>query len=173
MRLNFEILTSNSKYFSRIWKNCFQSRKWTYDRLFQNSDLFDFGTIHLRRRQIFDPYPPTIDIPAKCLWRGFLILMYCDLWTPPPKTCWHLKWMVPMENFYNDLIIINLYTLLYHNINPTKHFSNFFAVTWAWSVKVQFFFFFCCNIRLREQLIIFFYIIKFWNTVFSKNIFVD
>ena len=28
------------------------------------------GTIHLRRRQIFtifDPYPPTIDIPAKCL----------------------------------------------------------------------------------------------------------
>ena len=29
-----------------------------------------FGTIHLRRRQIFtiiDPYPPTIGIPAKCL----------------------------------------------------------------------------------------------------------
>ena len=28
------------------------------------------GTIHLRRRQIFtifDPYPPTIGIPAKCL----------------------------------------------------------------------------------------------------------
>ena len=63
------------------------------------------GTIHLRRRQIFtifDPYPPTIGIPAKCLWRGFLILMYCDLWTigtwgypSPPKTCRRLKWMVP------------------------------------------------------------------------------
>ena len=29
-----------------------------------------FGTIHLRRRQIFtifDPFPPTIGIPAKCL----------------------------------------------------------------------------------------------------------
>ena len=42
------------------------------------------GTIHLRRRQIFtifDPYPPTIGIPAKCLWRGFFILMYCDLLT--------------------------------------------------------------------------------------------
>ena len=40
------------------------------------------GTIHLRRRQvfmIFYPYPPTIGIPAKCLLRGFLILMYCDL----------------------------------------------------------------------------------------------
>ena len=64
-------------------------------------------TIHLRRRQIFtnfDPYPPTICIPAKCLWRGFLILMYCDLWTigtwghpSPPKTCWRLKWMVPFD----------------------------------------------------------------------------
>ena len=46
--------------------------------------IFTLGTIHLRRRQIFtifDPYPPTIGIPAKCLWRGFLILMYCDLWT--------------------------------------------------------------------------------------------
>ena len=38
----------------------------------------------------FWPLPPTIGIPAKCLWRGFLILVYCDLWplahgdTPPP-----------------------------------------------------------------------------------------
>ena len=61
-------------------------------------------TIHFRRRQIFpifDPYPPTIGIPSR-LWRGFLILMYCDLWTistwrhpSSPKTCWCLKWMVP------------------------------------------------------------------------------
>ena len=47
--------------------------------------MYILGTIHLRRWQIFtifDPYPPTIGIPAKCfLWRGFLILMYCDLWT--------------------------------------------------------------------------------------------
>ena len=51
------------------------------------------GTIHLRRRQIFtifDPYPPTIGIPAKCLWRRFLILMYCDLSTI--ETCWRLGW---------------------------------------------------------------------------------
>ena len=27
---------------------------------------------------ITTPYTPTIGIPAKCLWRGFLILMYCD-----------------------------------------------------------------------------------------------
>ena len=43
-----------------------------------------WGTIHLRRRQIFtifDPYPAIIGIPAKCLQRGFLILMCCDLWT--------------------------------------------------------------------------------------------
>ena len=43
-----------------------------------------YGTIHLRRWQIFkifDPYPPTIGIPAKCLWRGFLILKCCDLLT--------------------------------------------------------------------------------------------
>ena len=63
------------------------------------------GTIHIRRRQIFtifDPFPPTIGIPAKCLWGEFLILLYCDLWTigtwghpSPPKTCWRLKWMVP------------------------------------------------------------------------------
>ena len=67
---------------------------------------FAQGTIRLRRRQIFtifDPHPPTIGIPAKCLWRRFLILMYCDLLTigtwghpSPPKTCWRLKWMVPI-----------------------------------------------------------------------------
>ena len=40
---------------------------------FQSKQLniaFQLGTIHLRRRQIFtifDPYPPTIGIPAKCL----------------------------------------------------------------------------------------------------------
>ena len=60
---------------------------------------------HPWRRQIFtifDPYPSTTSIPAKCLWRGFLILIYCDLLTigprghpSPPKTCWRLKWMVP------------------------------------------------------------------------------
>ena len=45
------------------------------------------GTIQLRRWQvfrIFDPYPPSIGIPASCLWRGFLILMYCDLSTIGP-----------------------------------------------------------------------------------------
>ena len=69
------------------------------------------GTIDLRRRQIFmifDPYLPTIGIPAKCLWRGFLMFMYCELLTigtwghpSPPKTCWRLKWMVPYVIFQN------------------------------------------------------------------------
>ena len=53
----------------------------------------------------FWPLPPTIGIPAKCLWWGFFILMYLyDLLTigmsghpSPPKTCWHLKWMVPFH----------------------------------------------------------------------------
>ena len=34
------------------------------------SKLINYGTIHLRRRQIltiFDPYPPIIDSPEKCL----------------------------------------------------------------------------------------------------------
>ena len=51
---------------------------------FSFSQSIHKGTIHLRRRQIFtifDPYPPTIGIPAKCFWRGFLILMYCDFST--------------------------------------------------------------------------------------------
>ena len=51
---------------------------------FRKNKISSLGTIHLRRRQIFmifDPYHPTIGIPAKCLWRVFLILMYCDLST--------------------------------------------------------------------------------------------
>ena len=74
--------------------------------------LISLGTIHLRRRQIFtifDPYPPTIGILAKCLWRRFFILMYCDLSTIgnqegppyPPKTCRRLKWMVPYRSDNN------------------------------------------------------------------------
>ena len=54
----------------------------------------------------FWPLPPTIDIPSKCLWRGFLILMFCDLWTigtwghpSLSKACWRLKWMVPFSKF--------------------------------------------------------------------------
>ena len=82
---------------------------------------FVFGTIHLRRRQIFtifDPYLPTIGIPAKCLWRGFLIHMYCDLLTigtwgqPSPLrhadvlNGWSLSWFsgylygVPAEKYW-------------------------------------------------------------------------
>ena len=82
------------------------------------------GTIHLRCWQIFtifDPYPPTIGIPEKCLWRGFLILMYCDLlpigtWghPSPPKTCWRLKWMVPKGDPYEMT-----------NINFVRSCSNF------------------------------------------------
>ena len=51
------------------------------------------GTVHLRRRQIFmifDPYPPTIGIPTKCLWRVFWSLCTVTFQpsahgdTPPP-----------------------------------------------------------------------------------------
>ena len=57
------------------------------------SEFFWYGTIHLRHRQIFtifDPYPPTIGIPAKCYEGDFWSLCtvtfrpsaYVD--TPPP-----------------------------------------------------------------------------------------
>jgi len=95
------------------------------------------GTIHLRRRQIFtifDPYPPTIGIPAKCLWRGFLILMYCDLWTigtwghpSPPKTCWRLKWMVPNLDFElrsNNLISFSFQIIIWDVHVIKNHFAN-------------------------------------------------
>ena len=42
----------------------------------------------------------TISIPAECLWRGFLIFMYCDLWTigtwghPSPLRHADVLWMV-------------------------------------------------------------------------------
>ena len=52
------------------------------------------GTIHLRRRQIFtifDPYPPTISIPAKAYEVDFLSLCTVTFQplahgdTPPPQ----------------------------------------------------------------------------------------
>ena len=44
--------------------------RYEFCRISDQLSKFYFGTIHLRRRQIFtifDPYPPTIGIPAKCL----------------------------------------------------------------------------------------------------------
>ena len=92
-------------------------------------------TIHLRRRQIFtifDPYPPTIGIPAKCLWRGFLILMYCDLLTigiwghpSPPKTCWRLKWMVPIMKSRDQMSVL---LPVVGNFGTTQHFAFSYAL---------------------------------------------
>ena len=70
----------------------------------------------------FWPLPPTIGIRAKCLWRGFLILMYCDLLTigtwghpSPPKTCWRLKWMVPKSlSLKYNIIFTNQITITFH-----------------------------------------------------------
>ena len=66
---------------------CFLGKKimlWWYFLTSPVGNSIWKGTIHLRRWQsfmIFDPYPPTIGIPAKCLWGKFFILMSCDLWT--------------------------------------------------------------------------------------------
>ena len=90
------------------------------------------GTIHSRRRQIFtifDPYPPTIGIPAKCLWRGFLILMYCDLLTistwehpsPPPKTCWRLVMDSPTISVKSKYLFRKILLKYYKNLD--KQFS--------------------------------------------------
>ena len=89
MKRSKEFQDALSYFYS--WKLRYQS---VFSFLFLNIKLWLFrligmfccsqGTIHLRRRQIltiFDPYPPTIRIPANCLWRGFLILMYYDLLT--------------------------------------------------------------------------------------------
>ena len=96
------------------------------------------GTIHLRSRQIFtilDPYPPTVSIPAKCLWRGLLILIYCDLltigtwWTPlPPKTCWRLKWMVPK---IIKPVIWTQHQRSKVNVRSNFHFRNSFKDPWS------------------------------------------
>ena len=55
----------------RIILEYFQSLEFESRRLKEGvADRHPLGTIHLRRRQIFtifDPYPPTISIPEKCL----------------------------------------------------------------------------------------------------------
>ena len=53
-----------------VWKP--MKYYWDYvgEPTFRVRTFDHYGTIHLRRRQIFtifDPYPPTIGIPAKCL----------------------------------------------------------------------------------------------------------
>ena len=130
------------------------------DEKFVDLCLLMFGTIHLRRRQIFtifDPYPPTIGIPAKCLWRGFFILIYCDLLTIgtwghpfPPKTCWRLKWMVPNRllrvikpktqlartAYAKSLIQIYLFYLLY-NFAHTYH-QNVWLMIKYWFLSYQY-----------------------------------
>ena len=99
------------------------------------------GTIYLICWQIFtifDPYPPTIGILAKCLWRGFLILMYCDLLTigtwghpSPPKTCWRLKWTVPNNLFYIwNLLKLRMLPFYRNNLSGSYGTKTFFAKFW-------------------------------------------
>ena len=81
-------------------------KSWKKTNFFSKSQCFQilsrFGTIHLRRWQIFttfDPYPTTIGIPAKGdFWSLCTVTFdHRPMVTPlPPKTCWRLKWMVPV-----------------------------------------------------------------------------
>jgi hypothetical protein len=61
----------------------------------------------------FDPYPPTIGIPSKCLWRGFLILMHCDLLTID-------TWGHPSPLRHADVLngwslIVNIFILIFNS----------------------------------------------------------
>ena len=67
------------------------------------TSYFHLGTIHLRRQQIFtnfDPYPPAIGIQAKCLWRVFLILMYCEC--EGSDLLWEKIVLAIEKNFWNS-----------------------------------------------------------------------
>jgi hypothetical protein len=84
-----------------------EKKEWNKKENLHCNTVFAIGNFKVRDHPFktsanFEPLPPTIGIPAKCLWRGFLILIYCDLLTigiwghPSPSTaCWRLKWMVP------------------------------------------------------------------------------
>ena len=139
--------------------------------LLLDSELFILGTIHLRRRQIFmifDTYPPSIGIPAKCLWRGFFILMYCELLTigtrghpSPPKTFWRLKWMVPKLTVYN--IVQTATKFSWHILTPVMKFvallsrktnifaANFFSVISLIDIQNFYFHSFIPTINVRHS----------------------
>ena len=67
----------NNKFIT-CFHQCFSLNTSTifsqFERYKRNTKLL-LGAIHLR------PLPPAIGISAKCLWRGFLIFMCCDLLT--------------------------------------------------------------------------------------------
>ena len=97
------------------------------------------GTIHLRRRQIFtifDPYPPTIGIPAKCLWRGFLILTYCDLSTIG-------TWGHPSPLRHAD--VLNGWSLMLFQSHRCK--IVWFVIFWMW-IEWESFVNHFCNIQI-------------------------
>ena len=94
MHNNFELFfTQKVIIFNLTQKRNFRfTLIWLRDHSFKTSANFHY----------FLPLPPTIGIPEKCLWRGFLTLMCSELLTigtwghpSPPKACWRLKWMVP------------------------------------------------------------------------------
>ena len=110
---------TNLLTFHAIVANCFYIIVFSYSfSVVQTWNIFfkwqfGYGTIHLRRQQIFtifDPYLPTIGIPAKCLWRGFLILMYCDLLTVD-------TWGYPSPLRHDD--VLNGWSLMYPS--PLRH----------------------------------------------------
>ena len=72
---------------------------------------------------IFDPYPPTIGIPAKFLWRGFLILMFCDLWTI--GTWGYLSPPLRHADVLNEWSLLTLFHSWVHCLlkNPNHYFE--------------------------------------------------
>ena len=80
-----------TSYCSKIWIGCMKNNL-IWDATLNNSNctyLSWYGTIHLRRRQIFTlfwPLPPTVGKFGKFLT------------PPPPRACRRLKWMVPKAN---------------------------------------------------------------------------
>ena len=66
------------------------------------------------------PCPTTISVRAKCLWRGFLILMYFDLWTigtwghpSPPRHAEVLnEWSNSLNFVYHFFFVAYTYRLI-------------------------------------------------------------
>ena len=135
----FNIMNGHNGFFFLKSKNSVSSRL-----LAKNS----VGTIHLRCRQIFtifDPHPPTISIPANCLWRGFLILMYCDLWTnpSPPKTCRRLGWSLISYTTKSNRVELGISKKPCHKIYRLLwefkifHQSNWLHIRWRLRSSIQ------------------------------------
>ena len=91
---NLKNIHSLHSFVKSIQLNNRKAGFWGLDIFLQTGTIRDHSFKMSANFHDFWPLPPTIAIPAKCLWRGFLILVYCDLLTisiwghpSPPKTC--------------------------------------------------------------------------------------